>query len=208
MTSFVVGLTGGVGSGKSTVAQVFVGLGAGLVDTDAIAHRLTASAGEAMPRLILAFGEEIVARDGSLDRAAMRRKVFADPRARRRLEDILHPMIRAEAQAAMVASQSPYLLYAIPLLTESGGRKTYALDRILLVDCPEELQIERVTRRSGLARAEVEAIMQNQSSRAERLAIADDVLDNSGPPAALLPAIRLLHERYMGMSRERRDGRD
>jgi dephospho-CoA kinase len=197
---FKVGLTGGIGSGKSTVAQAFVELGAGLVDTDKIARRLTAPGGEAMPLLAAVFGADILADDGSLDRVRMRQKVFADQAARRRLEDILHPLIHARAQTEIEAARAPWLLVDIPLLV-AVGRKTYALDRVLVVDCPEALQIERVMARSGLAEAEVAAMMAAQSSRAERLAIADDVIDNSGSRAELSSRIAALHQRYLDMAR-------
>lgn len=196
---FKVGLTGGIGSGKSTVAQAFVALGAGLVDTDQIAHRLTAPDGKALPLLADAFGADILAADGSLNRAYMRQKVFADADARYRLENILHPLIRAQSFAEMEASNAPWLLIDIPLLV-AVGRESYALDRVLVVDCPESLQIERVMARSKLTAPEVAAMMTAQSSRAERLAIADDVLNNSGSRAELQPKIIALHQRYMKMA--------
>ncbi|MDR1848542.1 MAG: dephospho-CoA kinase [Zoogloeaceae bacterium] len=204
---FVVGLTGGVGSGKSTAARFFVELGADLVDTDAIAHRLTGKGGAAMPALMEAFGAEIAAADGSLARPEMRRRIFADPAQKKRLESILHPMIRAEAGKAIAASAAPYLLYAIPLLVESGGRATYALNRVLLVDCPEALQCERAVGRGNLSEEEVWKIIHSQASRAERSKVADDILDNSGDEASLLQAVRILHERYLRLAGEKlRDG--
>ncbi|MDR1890545.1 MAG: dephospho-CoA kinase [Zoogloeaceae bacterium] len=200
---FKVGLTGGIGSGKSTVARAFVELGAGLVDTDDIAHRLTAHDGEALPLLAAAFGTDILAADGSLNRARMRQKVFADALARRRLEDILHPLIRAHALAGIGAVRAPWLLIDIPLLV-AVGRESYALDRVLVVDCPEALQIERVMARSGFSAPEVAAMMAAQSSRAERLAIADDVIDNSGSRTELLPQIAALHQRYLHMAQRQK----
>ena len=196
-----VGLTGGVGSGKSTVADAFVRLGGALVDTDALAHRLTAPQGAALPTLMAAFGADILAADGGLDRAAMRHKVFADPAVRRRLEKILHPMIRKAAEAEMDALLSdagvPYVLVAIPLLVETGGRSAYGLDRVLVVDCPEEAQAARVMARSGLNAAEVQAIIAAQASRAERLAEADDVIDNRGTRAEINSQVAQLHARYL-----------
>ncbi|MCL2022520.1 MAG: dephospho-CoA kinase [Betaproteobacteria bacterium] len=203
LSPFVVGLTGGIGSGKSTAARLFVELGAGLVDTDAIAHALTGANGKAMPALIAAFGADIAAGDGSLARLEMRRRAFSDPALKKRLESILHPMIRSEAAKAIAASSQPYLLYAIPLLAESGGRALYALDRVLLIDCPETLQCERAARRGSLSREEVWSIINNQASRAERLELADDVLDNSGEESSLLTAVRALHERYLDLAREK-----
>jgi len=198
--SFVVGLTGGIGSGKSTVADAFVRLGAGLVDTDRLARQLTGPGGEAMPAIVARFGTGILAADGSLDRAAMRRRVFADPEARRRLEAILHPKIQKLAEAGIAALATPYVLLAIPLLVETGG-KSHRLDRILVVDCPEALQRERVMARNGLSGEEVDAIMAAQASRAARLALADDVLDNSGRPEDLLGPVAELHRRYQLMAR-------
>jgi dephospho-CoA kinase len=196
---FRVGLTGGIGSGKSTVARAFVELGVGLVDTDQIARRLTAPGGEALPLLAAAFGADILAADGRLDRGLMRQRVFADAAARRRLEDILHPMIRARALVEIKAARAPWLLVDIPLLV-AVGRESYALDRVLVVDCPEALQIERVMARDGLGATEVAAIMAAQSSRAERLAIADDVIDNSGNRADLPSRIAELHQCYLNMA--------
>ncbi len=199
-TRFAVGLTGGIGSGKSTVADLFVARGATLVDSDAIAHELTGPAGDAMPAITAAFGPGIVAADGRLDRAAMRTRVFTDPDARRRLESILHPMIRALAEARIDAAAGAYVIVAIPLLIESVGWRQ-ALDRVLIVDCPVETQIERVIRRNGLSRAEVEAVIAAQVSREQRLAAADDVIDNGGAPEALAPQVEALHRRYLELAR-------
>lgn len=197
---FVVGLTGGVGSGKSTVAEAFVRLGAGLVDTDHLARSLTAPGGKALPFLQQAFGAEILAADGSLDRGAMRQRVFSDPESRKHLESILHPLIREEALAVMAELQTPYVLLAIPLLVETGVER-YPLDRILVVDCPESVQLTRVMARNGLSADEVRAIMAAQASRAERLAVADDVIDNGGGPDLISAAVLRLHEDYLERAR-------
>ncbi len=169
---FTVGLTGGVGSGKSTVARAFEDRGVTVVDADALAHRLTASGGGAMPAIRAAFGDAVVDPSGALDRARMRAIAFGDKSARARLEAILHPLIRAESER--IARQAPgrYVILMIPLLVESGDPRARC-DRVLVVDCPEEEQIRRVMARSGLERAEVEAIMASQTSRAARLAVAD-----------------------------------
>lgn len=196
MSDYVVGLTGGIGSGKSTVAELFVAQGAALVDTDRIAHELTAADGAAMPLLRQAFGDLVVAADGALDRAAMRRLVFADAAARARLEGILHPMIRELSAERCRAADAPYVLLAVPLLVESGSYRERC-QRILVVDCPESLQVERVMARSGLARAEVEAILASQATRQQRLAIADDVISNDGEPARLDPQVAILHQQYL-----------
>ncbi|WP_341676541.1 dephospho-CoA kinase [Niveibacterium sp. SC-1] len=192
----IVGLTGGIGSGKSAVADAFAALGAGIVDTDVIARGLTLADGAAMLAIREHFGAGVVAADGSLDRGAMRRLAFGDPDARKRLEAILHPMIRAASSAQVRAhGQAPYVLLVVPLLVESGDYRSRC-DRVAVVDCPESLQIERVMRRNGLAREEVEAILAAQASRAERLAAADDVIDNSGSLDALQQQVSLLDARY------------
>jgi dephospho-CoA kinase len=199
---FVVGLTGGIGSGKSTVADRFALLGATLVDTDLIAHQLTGPAGTAMPELIDAFGPAIAAADGRLDRAVMRERAFGDPGARKRLESILHPMIRAAAERQVGESIGPYVITVVPLLIESGNWKQRA-DRVLVVDCPEDIQIERVMARSGLARDQVLAIIGAQASRDQRLAAADDVIDNRGEPGDLDAQIAPIHRRYVELAAEK-----
>jgi dephospho-CoA kinase len=196
VSHYVVGLTGGIGSGKTTVADRFVEAGAALVDTDAIAHELTAADGAAMPLLRQAFGDAIATPDGALDRAAMRRLVFADASARTRLESILHPLIRELSDQRCRAATAPYVILAVPLLVESGQYRERC-DRIAVVDCPESLQIERVMARNGLSRTEVEAILAAQASRQQRLAIADDVIDNGGDKANLDAQIAALHRKYL-----------
>jgi dephospho-CoA kinase len=173
----VVGLTGGIGSGKSAAADAFAALGAALVDTDAIAHELTGPGGAAMAALRADFGPAVATPAGALDRARMRALAFADPAARGRLEAILHPMIRDLSAQRCRAATSPYVILAVPLLVESGTYRERC-DRIAVVDCPEALQVARVMARSGLGAAEVRAIMAAQASRAERLAAADDVIAN------------------------------
>ena len=202
MSAFVVGLTGGIGSGKSTVADVFVAEGAGLVDTDAIAHELTGPGGAAMPAIAEAFGNEVVTYDGALDRAAMRRLVFARPEAKKRLEGMLHPLIRQLATQRCRDSAAPYVVLAVPLLAETGAYRDF-YDRVAVVDCPEALQIERVMTRSGLSEHEVRAIMANQASRAQRLALADDVIVNSAGLGELLAQIKALNVKYMQLSAEK-----
>jgi dephospho-CoA kinase len=196
---FRVGLTGGIGSGKSTVADRFVTLGAALVDTDVIAHRLTAPGGAAIDPIRKHFGDALITADGRLDRQAMRAHVFAQPQARKALEAILHPMIAAEVAreiAAAAQAGAAYVLLAIPLLIESGNWRT-RVARVLVVDCPVEVQIERVMKRSGLSRAEVEAIIRVQASRQERLDAADDVIDNGGDAALLDAQVTRLHQAYL-----------
>ncbi|WP_028310512.1 MULTISPECIES: dephospho-CoA kinase [Derxia] len=198
----IVGLTGGIGSGKSFAADCFARLGAGVIDTDLIAHALTRPDGAAMPAIVAAFGDWARAADGALDRAAMRARVFERPAERARLEAILHPMIGAEVEraAAAIADRHPYLVFVIPLLVE-GGRWRDRIDRILVVDCPEDEQLSRVIARNGLAEAQVRAILAAQATRAARLAVADDVLDNAGPNPALEHEIATLHQRYLKLAR-------
>lgn len=194
----VIALTGGIGSGKSTVADHFVDLGAALVDTDRIAHALTGPGGLAMPALRETFGAQIVAADGSLDRPAMRALAFGDPGARRQLESILHPLIRRQTDtdiAKAIDQGAPYVLVAIPLLAESRDAAA-RFDRILVIDCPREVQIERVMHRSRLERPQVEAILAAQASREARLALADDVIDNGGAPEDLAGPVQRLHRLY------------
>lgn len=199
MSDYVVGLTGGIGSGKSTVADLFVARGVPLVDTDAIAHELTAASGAAMPALRDAFGPAIADAAGALDRAAMRRLAFADPQARSRLEAILHPLIRDLSAQRCRAAAAPYVILAVPLLVESGSYRERC-QRILVVDCPESLQIERVMARSGLSAEEARAILAAQASREQRLAIADDVLINDGERTILYPQVATLHLKYLQMA--------
>jgi len=191
----LIGLTGGIGSGKSTVADAFAALGAGVVDTDQIAHRLTAPNGTAMPAILAEFGPSVADSTGAMDRSVMREIVFSDPLARKRLEAILHPMIGAESTRALEAVDGPYRIVVVPLLLE-GRHWRSRVDRVLVVDCPRALQIERVIQRSGLALEQIEAILDAQATREERLAQADDVIDNSGLPAELPGQIQALHATY------------
>jgi len=196
--ALIVGLTGGIGSGKSTVADLLVKRGGVLVDTDQIAHELTAPGGQAIASIRDAFGPDVIAPDGRLDRAAMRALVFSDPQARKRLEALLHPLIRQHTDAGIaraIRHRAPYVLVAVPLLVE-GGRARERFSRILVVDCPPEVQIQRVMHRSGLEHRQVLAIMAAQASREQRLAVADDVVDNAGGLEALHPQIDRLDRLY------------
>lgn len=175
-----VGLTGGIGSGKSTVCRMLRDLGAWVVDTDAIAHRLTAPGGRAIPAIAAQFGAEVIADNGAMDRTRMRERVFADPAQRRALEAILHPMIGEDTRAeAAAAPQGAIVVFDVPLLVESG-RWRDQVDRILVVDCPVETQIARVMQRNGWTADAVQRIIDQQASRAQRLAVADDVIVNNG----------------------------
>jgi dephospho-CoA kinase len=196
---FVVGLTGGIGSGKSAAADEFARLGATVVDTDAIALELTARGGAALPNIEKQFGRAFIS-GGAMDRKRMRERVFADPAAKKDLEKILHPMIRAESARRIAAATGPYVVHVVPLLVESPDYRK-RVDRVLVVDVPEETQVERVRARSGLAQDEVRAIMRTQVSRAERLAAADDVIDNAGPREALRTQVAALHQKYLQFNR-------
>lgn len=197
---FVVGLTGGIGSGKSAAAAIFAELGVTVVDTDAIAHELTAPGGAAISAIRDAFGAGAIAGDGALDREKMRAAAFADPAMRRRLEAILHPMIRALAGERTRAATGPYVLQVIPLLVESAqsaNRPRAGMHRVLVVDCAEDAQVARTMARSGLSAEQVRAIMAAQAARPARLAAADDVIDNNRDLAHLRAQVELLHRRYL-----------
>jgi dephospho-CoA kinase len=196
--TLVVGLTGGIGSGKSAVAREFAALGASVTDTDLLAHALTAPGEPGHAAVLAAFGPEFRLADGTLDRARLRRLVFDDAAARGRLEAILHPLIRAATQRELAAWTGPYGLLVVPLLYERGGLSGVA--RVLVVDCPEDEQVRRVVARSGLATADVRAIMATQLPRADRLARADDILDNAGPMAAIVPQVAELDRRYRALA--------
>jgi dephospho-CoA kinase len=194
-----IGLTGGFGSGKSTVAARFADHGIEIVDTDAIARELAAPGGVAIPALRAAFGEGVIAADGGLDRAGMRVLVFADRQARARLEGILHPLIEDESLRRTAAARSPYVIVDVPLLVETG-RWIERCNRVCVVDCLPETQIARATGRDGHSRSEIEAILAAQASREARLAIADDVIDNSGTLNALQAQVDALHARYLALA--------
>ena len=192
---FTVGLTGGIGSGKSTVADCFAALGVPVIDTDVLARDLTAPGGGALDAIRAAFGDTVMQADRSLDRAALRRRVFADAGARRQLEAILHPRIRQAVELKLAVLAGSYALVVIPLLVEAGGYRDL-LNRVLVVDCPEALQIARVVARSGLTPDEVKAILAAQASRAARLAAADDVIVNAASPESLPAQVATLHQHY------------
>jgi dephospho-CoA kinase len=199
----VVGLTGGIGSGKSAAAEEFARLGASIVDTDVIAHELTQKGGAALPEVEKAFGKTFI-QDGAMDRKKMRDHVFADPQAKKRLEALLHPLIREESRrriaAALEDNEVPYVLHVVPLLIESPDYRR-RVDRVLVVDAAEEIRVARVRARSGLAPDEVRAIIRAQAPSAERLAAADDVIDNDGDRDALRKQVAALHQKYLQFAR-------
>ena len=197
--AFSVGLTGGIGCGKSTVADLFAELGASIVDTDVIAHGLTAPHGPAMPAILAEFGPDFATPEGALDRARMRTLVFSDATARTRLEAILHPRIRDATAAAAAIATGPYVIYVVPLLIESGTWRE-RVSRVLAIDCSEDTQVARVMRRSGLTADAVCAIMAAQVTRQQRLAAADDVIENDDGVEALRPQVERLHKRYLALS--------
>jgi dephospho-CoA kinase len=199
--AFVVGLTGGIGSGKSAAADEFARLGAAVVDTDAIAHELTRAGGAAIAGVRRVLGDEFVDATGAMDRAKVRALVFADAAAKARLEGLLHPMIRAESERRIAAAAAaPYVVHVVPLLVESPDYRR-RVQRVLVIDCPPQVQKARVRQRSGLAADEIERIIGAQLPRATRRAAADDVIDNSGSLAALHKQVRALHRRYLELAR-------
>ncbi|VVD74062.1 Dephospho-CoA kinase [Pandoraea eparura] len=197
--TYAIGLTGGIGSGKTTVANLFATHGIAIIDTDAIAHGITAPGGAAMPAIRREFGDAFVAPDGSLDRARMREAVFSNDAAKARLEAITHPLIRTECERAASEAQGPYLIFVVPLLVESG-RWRERVQRVLVVDCTEQTQIARVMSRNGFTRDQVLAIMARQASREQRLAAADDVIDNDAQHASLAPQVDRLHAAYLKLA--------
>lgn len=197
--TYRVGLTGGIGSGKSTVAERFAQQGVVVSDADAISHALTCPGGAALPAIRAAFGHNVVDTEGNLNRTALRQLVFADPEARQRLEQILHPMILEQMLDETSAAASSYALLVIPLLLETGQDRL--VDRVLVVDLPESEQIARVSRRNGLDAAEIRRIIASQASRGRRLAAADDVIDNGGTPEGLRTRVHQLHRLYLALAR-------
>lgn len=205
---FSIGLTGGIGSGKSKVADWLAEWAATVIDTDRIAHDLTAPGGAAIEPLRAAFGTEAIGSDGALDRDWMRARVFADPAARRRLESVLHPMIDRSVRDQAARARGRYLVFVVPLLVESG-RWRDRVDRVCVVDCDPETQVGRVRARSGLTRDTIERIMSAQASRADRLAAADDVIVNDGSTDldTLRQNVSLLHQAWCDRASRPTDGR-
>ncbi|AJE97842.1 dephospho-CoA kinase [Pandoraea apista] len=197
--TYAIGLTGGIGSGKTTIANLFATHGITIIDTDAIAHAITAPGGAAMPAIRREFGDTFVAPDGSLDRARMREAVFGDNLAKTRLEAITHPLIRTECERAAAEAEGPYLIFVVPLLVESGTWRQ-RVQRVLVVDCAEETQIARVMSRNHFTREQVQAIMARQATRAQRLSAADDVIDNDVQHAPLAPQVDRLHAAYLKLA--------
>jgi dephospho-CoA kinase len=198
MSQFTIALTGGIASGKSEVASRFAALGAEVIDADVVARELVAPGKPLLAEVVAAVGGAVLTPDGALDRAAVRARIFADPPLRRRIEAILHPSIWSELQRRARVSHRPYALLVVPLLVESGHDGS--VDRVLVVDVPRETQLQRLVMRDRIAPDLAEAMLAAQAARDERLAIADDVLDNSGAPAALDQQVATLHVRYLDLA--------
>ncbi|BCO12043.1 dephospho-CoA kinase [Aeromonas hydrophila] len=196
---YVVAITGGIGSGKTTVANQFAELGIEVVDADVIAREVVEPGTPALAAIAAHFGSEVITPDGQLDRRRLRERVFTDPQTKGWLNALLHPLIRTEMQRQCAAARSPYCLLVVPLLVEN--RLTALANRVLVIDVDEATQIERTCRRDGVSREQAQAILAAQASRAERLAAADDVLDNqNGTPEAIKSRILALHETYLAFA--------
>ncbi|WP_017409437.1 dephospho-CoA kinase [Aeromonas hydrophila] len=196
---YVVAITGGIGSGKTTVANQFAELGIEVVDADVIAREVVEPGTPALATIAAHFGSEVITPDGQLDRRRLRERVFTDPQAKDWLNALLHPLIRTEMQRQCAAARSPYCLLVVPLLVEN--RLTALANRVLVIDVDEATQIERTCRRDGVSREQAQAILAAQASRADRLAAADDVLDNqNGTPEAIKSRILALHETYLAFA--------
>jgi dephospho-CoA kinase len=197
----VVGLTGGIASGKSLVGAMFAKLGAPLIDTDQVARDVVAAGEPGLAAVAAEFGSAVLLASGELNRRALRSVVFADDDKRRRLEAILHPLIRARTRAKLAELESAYALVAVPLLVETSFDEL--VDRILVVDCPESLQLERLMRRDAIPKAEALAMVKAQVDRATRLKAAHDVVDNSGSADATRRQVEILHRRYLDLAAQR-----
>ncbi len=194
----VIGLTGGIGSGKSACAALFREQGVAVIDADELAHALVAPGEPALAAIITEFGPEYLAADGRLDRGKLRLRVFADPASRHRLEAILHPLIRNNINELVDSVQTPYCIISIPLLLETG--QTDLVDRVLVIDVPEALQISRAAARDRLSVDRIRPILETQVKRATRLAAADDVISNTGSLDELAATVQTLHEKYLSLS--------
>ena len=197
----IVGLTGGIASGKSLVGAMFVKLGASLIDTDVVAREVVALGEPGLAAVGAEFGPGVLLPSGELNRPALRSLVFADDAKRRQLEAILHPMIRSRTRAKLEGLEAPYALVAVPLLVETSFGEL--VDRILVVDSPEAAQLERLMRRDAIPRAEAQAMLRAQVDRATRLQAAHDVIDNSGTPEATRRQVEILHRRYLDLAAQR-----
>lgn len=200
--AYVVALTGGIASGKSAVTRRFEALGIGIHDADVAAREVVKPGSEGLAAIVQTFGSGVLDGEGHLDRAAMRRRVFADDMARRQLEAITHPRVRAWLRERAAADGGPYCILAIPLLAENIAHYRW-VDRVLVVDAPESVQLERLVRRDGIDEALARRMIERQATRQQRLAIADDVIENTGEESALDAAVAALHQRYLALAKDR-----
>jgi dephospho-CoA kinase len=195
---FRVALTGGIASGKTVVANEFAALGVPVIDTDQLARDVVEPGTPALAAIVDAFGRDMLDSDGRMDRRRMRERVFADPNERRKLEAITHPAIRQELARRSAAADGPYQIHVIPLLIEGGKARMY--NRVLVVDCPEEIQLERLMRRDGSDLTQARQILAAQTTRSARLSAADDVVENTGSLDAVRHRVKKLHAEYLALA--------
>lgn len=200
----IVGLTGGIGSGKSAASDIFENLGIRVIDTDKISHLLTSVNSDCLSAITNIFGSDIL-ENGQLNRTKLRKIIFGDDLARKKLENILHPRIRQKVEEALSEAKEPYVIVVVPLLVEK--KKYEFINRILVIDCDEQIQINRVKKRNNLNNEEVTDIMRTQATRQERLAMADDIIHNNGDLSLLMEQVTLLNEKYIHMSLKLQDSR-
>lgn len=201
--TYIVALTGGIGSGKSTVAEAFGRLGVPIVDADVIARQVVEAGTPALAQIAARYGKQVLNADDSLNRAALREVIFSDPAEKAWLNALLHPLIQQETQRQLTAATQPYALWVVPLLIENGLTKR--ADRILVVDLDPDVQLARTLARDGVSRQQAENIIAAQASREQRLACADDIIDNAGPASELAPRVAALHHRYLALAASRQD---
>ncbi len=200
MAKLIIGLTGGIGSGKSAATRCFEKKGVPIVDADIVARDVVAPGSEGLSALTRLFGSKVLLNDGSLNRAALRELVFNNEEKKTLLESILHPLIKARSAELLQAAQGPYAIYSAPLLIESKGHNN--VDRIVVVDVPEEVQLQRASQRDGQSPEQIKAIMKTQLSRVDRLSYADDIVDNAGDLNALQQQVEQLHQKYLTLSQQ------
>lgn len=196
--TYIVALTGGIGSGKSTVADAFAELGVPLVDADVIARQVVEPGMPALMEITSRYGETILHTDGTLNRAVLRNKIFSEPQEKAWLNSLLHPLIQQETQRQLASINEPYVLWVVPLLIENGLH--HRANRVLVVDVTPEIQLTRTMARDGITRQQAEDILASQVSRQQRLACADDIIDNSGDPKVIAPQVTLLHQQYLKLA--------
>jgi dephospho-CoA kinase len=204
--AYRIALTGGIACGKTTVANLFAALGASIVDTDLLAREVVAPGSALLPKIVGHFGDQVLQKDGSLDRAQLRERVFANPAERQWLESVTHPAIRELTDARCETATGRYVIVAIPLLVETQGAQRF--DRVLVVDCEPELQLARLQARDGMTRAQAARMLAAQASREQRFAVADDVIRNDGDIAGLRDQVEKLHHQYLAAAKAQADGSD